>query len=82
MSAPRTSIETMREVNPPQRAAIVRCSGEPLGCRMRFTGRVLDNETDAAARRRVLQEALAGRWVRRKSVVWCPSCATRLLVTR
>lgn len=82
MSAPRTSIETMHEVNPPQRAAVVRCSGEPTGCHMRFTARVLDNETDAAARRRVLQDALAGRWVRRKSMVWCPSCAARLLVTR
>ena len=76
---PRTSVEYMRDVSPPQQVAVVRCSCEPTGCCMRFTSSVRADE--AAARRRTLGDALAGMWVRRGPCVWCPTCARKLLVS-
>lgn len=80
-TTPRTHVE--HPGNSAPRVVVVRCSAERAAeqCRSTFTARMNSTETEAAACRRVLAAALAGSWARRRNMVWCPSCARRLLVT-
>lgn len=51
---------------------VVRTDGR---CASQFSGTVRSDETEAAAKRRVIAEACAGRWVKVGRVLHCPRCA-------
>lgn len=62
------------------RKVVVACEASDRECTSRVTAVARAEETDHAAQRRVLADALAGRWRRHAGRVYCPVCVDRLAI--